>query len=376
MEEPDVKEPDVKEPDVKPERPSFRIQGSIQGLNAEGLKLENNRGDMLVVTASATTFAFSRKLQEGDVYKVTVAQQPQGLGCVPKQRAGVVRNANIAGIVVECTSVQDIELQKHTISPAEDTVLSHEAHVRFTLTGSNLEGLSASFEGTACTVTTESTSRVLIACTLPSAGQHKGQHGHLLLSNTAGTLLRSFRYKLGATATAVTASIPPAQVTNTSFVLNLNGAVLGMQVEDVTLTPHVGVVALAGNADGTQYIVRTNAMVAGTAYSVTLHRSGYSFDALSIQGVALPDTAVDVSATISDVTSAGFTLAITQAVPLTLYNLSLTSSLAIHSLDADTAMPGRRYTVKTALFTRDIEYTLGLISPGFRFSNSPTVQRT
>ena len=55
---------------------AFSIKGTISGLTANGLVLQNNGGDNLTVNANATSFQFSTPVASGGSYNVTVQQQP------------------------------------------------------------------------------------------------------------------------------------------------------------------------------------------------------------------------------------------------------------------------------------------------------------
>jgi hypothetical protein len=57
----------------------FSIGGTITGLTASGLVLQNNGADDLTVASGATTFTFATKVS--GAYTVTVKTQPTGLVC-------------------------------------------------------------------------------------------------------------------------------------------------------------------------------------------------------------------------------------------------------------------------------------------------------
>lgn len=83
--------------------PTFTVGGSITGLSASGLTLDNNGGDTLTVASGATTFTFSTALQSGTAYAVTVATQPTGETCTVSSGSGTV-SANVTSVAVACTA--------------------------------------------------------------------------------------------------------------------------------------------------------------------------------------------------------------------------------------------------------------------------------
>jgi len=70
----------------------FPISGVITGLQYSGLVLSTNGMDLPVPTG-ATTFTFPNELEYGDVYDVTVKNQPQHQTCGPQLGTG----SNTAG---------------------------------------------------------------------------------------------------------------------------------------------------------------------------------------------------------------------------------------------------------------------------------------
>ena len=80
-----------------------RIGGSISGLSASGLVLQNNSSDDLSVESGATSFTFSNQLVKGSSYSVTVKTQPSGLSCTVAGGSGSV-SADVSDISVSCAS--------------------------------------------------------------------------------------------------------------------------------------------------------------------------------------------------------------------------------------------------------------------------------
>ncbi|MFZ0500416.1 MAG: hypothetical protein WAM52_14895, partial [Steroidobacteraceae bacterium] len=53
---------------TSPPATTYTIGGTVSGLSASGLTLENNGGDTLTVASGATTFTFSTALASGAAY--------------------------------------------------------------------------------------------------------------------------------------------------------------------------------------------------------------------------------------------------------------------------------------------------------------------
>lgn len=58
----------------------YTISGTVSGLTADGLVLQNNGSDDLNIAKDATTFQFPHNSASGSTYNVTVKQQPVGCG--------------------------------------------------------------------------------------------------------------------------------------------------------------------------------------------------------------------------------------------------------------------------------------------------------
>lgn len=82
---------------------TFSIGGTITGLNASGLVLQDNGGDNLTVNSGATTFTFATKVASGGAYAVTVLTQPTGETCTVSNGSGTA-TANVTSVGVSCTA--------------------------------------------------------------------------------------------------------------------------------------------------------------------------------------------------------------------------------------------------------------------------------
>ena len=80
---------------------TYTIGGTVSGLAASGLTLDDNGGDTLTVSSGATTFTFSTALASGAAYAVTVASQPNGELCTVSSGTGTA-TANVTSVVVSC----------------------------------------------------------------------------------------------------------------------------------------------------------------------------------------------------------------------------------------------------------------------------------
>jgi serine/threonine protein kinase, bacterial len=84
-----------------PPASTYTIGGSITGLAASGLTLDDNGGDTLTVTSGSTTFTFSTAVASGGAYSVTVATQPSGELCTVSAGSGTA-TANVTSVAVSC----------------------------------------------------------------------------------------------------------------------------------------------------------------------------------------------------------------------------------------------------------------------------------
>jgi N-acetylneuraminic acid mutarotase len=78
------------------------IGGTITGLNATGLQLQNNGADTISVAANATSFTFATPVANGAAYAVTVKTQPAGQSCIVGNGTGTAASASVTNVVVAC----------------------------------------------------------------------------------------------------------------------------------------------------------------------------------------------------------------------------------------------------------------------------------
>ena len=87
---------------------TYTIGGTISGLTANGLVLQNNGGDNLSKSSGSASFTFGTVLSPGATYSVTVLTQPTGLGCTVTNGSGTA-NSNVANVVITCfTSTPEV----------------------------------------------------------------------------------------------------------------------------------------------------------------------------------------------------------------------------------------------------------------------------
>ncbi len=82
---------------------TLSIGGSVTSLSGT-VKLLNNTGDTLTITANATTtpFTFATKVASGYVYSVTVTAQPTGQNCTVTSGGGTA-TVNVTNVAISCT---------------------------------------------------------------------------------------------------------------------------------------------------------------------------------------------------------------------------------------------------------------------------------
>lgn len=82
---------------------TYTIGGTVTGLSAGGLMLENNGGNTLNVASGATTFTFSTAVASGAAYDVTINTQPTGETCTATANTGTAM-ANVTSVVITCVA--------------------------------------------------------------------------------------------------------------------------------------------------------------------------------------------------------------------------------------------------------------------------------
>ncbi|MEI8255228.1 MAG: lamin tail domain-containing protein [Deltaproteobacteria bacterium] len=80
---------------------AYAVGGTVAGLAAGAVTLQNNGRDDLIVNASGA-FTFARGLVDGATYAVTVARNPPGQVCTVSAGTGAVAAASVTSVVVTC----------------------------------------------------------------------------------------------------------------------------------------------------------------------------------------------------------------------------------------------------------------------------------
>lgn len=93
-----------------PHTVTYSVAGSVSGLIAGGLVLQNNNGDNLTVAANASSFQFTTPVAAGGAYNVTVTAQPANLNCTVSRGAGTNVQAPVSDISIVCSA------RTHTIA--------------------------------------------------------------------------------------------------------------------------------------------------------------------------------------------------------------------------------------------------------------------
>ena len=84
---------------------TYTIGGTVNGLKAGKVVLQNNGGNDLDVSANGggpVPFTFTMPVKSGDAYAVTRLMNPVGLSCSVSAGMGTVANADITNVVVSC----------------------------------------------------------------------------------------------------------------------------------------------------------------------------------------------------------------------------------------------------------------------------------
>jgi hypothetical protein len=80
---------------------TYTIGGTITGLTASGLVLQNNVADDLTVASGATSFTFATRVT--GAYAVTVKTQPTGLNCIVSSGTGTA-SAAVTSVSLACVA--------------------------------------------------------------------------------------------------------------------------------------------------------------------------------------------------------------------------------------------------------------------------------
>ena len=85
-----------------PAATTYTIGGTVTGLTGTGLVLQDDGGNNVTVSASATSFTFNAPVLSNGAYSVTVLTQPAGESCTVTNGNGMA-TANVTNVSVACT---------------------------------------------------------------------------------------------------------------------------------------------------------------------------------------------------------------------------------------------------------------------------------
>ncbi|MCX7553686.1 FG-GAP repeat protein [Marinicella sp. S1101] len=80
---------------------TYFIGGSVNGLSAPGLVLQNNGGDDLNIMSNGG-FVFDEPLTNGSNYAVSISAEPNGQACSVSNGAGIVAGDDVIDVMVSC----------------------------------------------------------------------------------------------------------------------------------------------------------------------------------------------------------------------------------------------------------------------------------
>ncbi len=230
-----------------PPAPStYTIGGTISGLTATGLVLQDNGGNSLTVSAGATSFTFTTAITSGGAYNVTVLTQPTGENCTVSSPSGTA-TANVTSVSVACKQAYTIGGQVFGLS-ASGLVLQDNS-------GNNL------------TVSSGATSYAFVfAGAIPSGG---AAYRITVMTNPTGEACTVANPIGTATANVTNANVTCTAVTGTAYTIGgtatgLTGSGLILQnnlgVNDTDLLP----------VDGNGSFTFVDPVTSGSAYMVSV----------------------------------------------------------------------------------------------------------
>lgn len=124
---------------------TYSVGGSITGLTAGGLVLEDNGSDDLAVAGNSSVFTFPTQLLSGANYVVTVKTQPAGLTCSVSPNTPQPINSNVSTVAVTCSPTLSGTPGKETVYVIDSTYRLFEFDAQGNLVASvNLPGSTSS----------------------------------------------------------------------------------------------------------------------------------------------------------------------------------------------------------------------------------------
>ncbi len=275
-----------------PNPKTFTISGTVSGLTAAGLVLQNNGGNDTSVAANATSFTFSTPVNSGASYSVSVSTQPTGETCTVNNGTGTATD-NVTGVQVTCTPSTTTTFAitaSATGLTSGSLVLQDDAGQQVTLTStapsqtfSNQYASGASYMVRVVTVPTG------LNCT-PSG-------------NTSGTITANL---------TITITCSPVA---TGF--TLSASVTGLSTGSLIVQDDAGD-QLQFNADGTQTFGHSYTSGATYTVSIATQPTGETCAPTSTTGTITTNTTVSFTCTLGTYTISAAVTGLTSGETLTL----------------------------------------------------------
>jgi len=111
--------------------PTYSVEGTVSGLTALGLVLQNNGVDPLAIAADGP-FTFATELADSAAYVVTVSTQPAGQTCSISNASGTIDTGDVTNVDVTC--INDVVPPVEPTPPAAPVpAMSKWALILFTM---------------------------------------------------------------------------------------------------------------------------------------------------------------------------------------------------------------------------------------------------
>ena len=229
-----------------PPAATYTISGTVTGLTAAGLVLQDNGKDNLTLSADATSFNFSTAVTSGSAYSVTVLTQPVGENCTVTGGSGTA-TANVTDVNVACVQAYTIGGSVLGLS-GTGLVLQDNSSNNLTVTA-NATSYAFVFDGT-----------------IPSGGV---PYAITVQSNPAGQAC-TIANPIG-TATANVSNVDISCTNLSAVTYTVSGTVTGLKGPGLILQDDLGINnddLLPVNGNGSFSFV--DPVASGGAYSVTV----------------------------------------------------------------------------------------------------------
>jgi uncharacterized repeat protein (TIGR03803 family) len=166
---------------------SYSVGGSISGLTASGLVLQDNGADALSVGAGATQFTMPTPIPYASPYAVTVQAAPTGLVCSVSNGAGVMGAGAVTSVTVGC--LPNFQLLYAFVGGSSDGAQPYHSLIQArdgTLYGTTLKG-GSSAAGTIWSIDASGTESLLYAfSSIPYSGLTQASDGNLYGTTASG----------------------------------------------------------------------------------------------------------------------------------------------------------------------------------------------